>query len=114
MIAGIPRSEAKNHALELLSAVGILSKKDNKPAELSGGEQQRVAIARALINNPDILLADEPTGNLDSANSDSFMDLLNMLREQYSLTLVIATHSRDIANRSDRILTMADGRIISS
>ncbi len=110
-IAGLPYKQALGKAKSLLHEVGIENKSDNKPMELSGGEQQRVAIARALINNPSIVLADEPTGNLDKDNSESVMELIRKLQKDYNLTFVVATHSNEIASRADRVVKMSDGLI---
>ena len=103
--------EAKSIAEKLLYEVGLQDKLESMPANLSGGEQQRVAIARALANNPQILLADEPTGNLDSANADKFMELLNKLQSDYSLTMIIATHSEDIASAAHKRYKLAEGKL---
>lgn len=96
---------------ELLAAVGLENKRLRKVSELSSGEQQRVAIARALINDPDILLADEPTGNLDSRNADAVLDLLLRLKADLGLTIVMVTHNPEVAMRADRIIQMKDGTI---
>jgi len=109
LIAGKSRSEAKKSAELLLETVGVAQRKTNKPSELSGGEQQRIAIARALINKPSIVFADEPTGNLDSKNSDAILKLISQLREEFSLTFVVATHSSQIAASGDRLIKMKDG-----
>lgn len=111
-IANTPRSEAEKRAKELLGFLNVLDRSGNKPKQLSGGENQRVAIARALINNPKVVLADEPTGNLDSANTQEFFSLLLSLRERFNQTFVIVTHNTELANVSDRIFEMQDGKII--
>lgn len=111
-LAGRKKSEVKKEALELLSMLGLSERINNKPSELSGGEQQRVAVARALINKPDIILADEPTGNLDSANARELHQLFFDLRKQFNQTFLIVTHNEELAKSSDRILTMKDGQII--
>ena len=98
-------------ARELLDAVGLGGRERALPAQLSGGQQQRVAIARALIGSPKLLLADEPTGNLDSANGTQILDLLLDLREQHGMTVLLATHEQHIAARCDRLLRLADGRL---
>jgi putative ABC transport system ATP-binding protein len=95
----------------LLAAVGLEKKRMKKVSELSSGEQQRVAIARALINSPDILLADEPTGNLDSRNAEAVLDLILKLRTDLGLTIVLVTHNPEVALRADRIIQMKDGRV---
>ncbi|MBT9135856.1 MAG: putative ABC transporter ATP-binding protein YknY [Firmicutes bacterium] len=100
----------KSRALDLLEIVGLSSRRNHLPRELSGGEMQRVAIARALINSPKILLADEPTGNLDSKNSEKVMSLFNDLHRQ-GLTVILVTHNMDIARRSERVIRLADGMI---
>jgi len=100
----------KSRALELLDVVGLSHRRTHLPKELSGGEMQRVAIARALINRPKILLADEPTGNLDSKNSEKVMALFNDLHKQ-GLTIVLVTHNMEIAKHSERVIRLADGRI---
>jgi len=105
-----PRSGARSID-ELLAAVGLENKRLRKVSELSSGEQQRVAIARALINDPDILLADEPTGNLDSRNSEAVLDLLLRLKADLGVTIVMVTHNPDVAMRADRIIQMKDGAI---
>ena len=97
---------------ELLKAVGLAARIEHRPAELSGGEQQRVAIARALMNRPSLVLADEPTGNLDSRTGESILDLLWRLREDSGTTLVMVTHDQHIATRGERVLEIADGRIL--
>jgi putative ABC transport system ATP-binding protein len=97
---------------ELLDAVGLADRASALPATLSGGEQQRVAIARALIAHPSLLLADEPTGNLDSKTGESILDLLLSLRDRYATTILIATHDRTVASRCDRILRLRDGKLI--
>ncbi len=112
LIAGESNNEAQKKALDLMERVGVGKLLKNKPMELSGGEQQRVAIARALVNRPQLLLADEPTGNLDSANAQLVMNLLKELRSEYELTLIIATHDSYIAQSADRVVKMADGKII--
>ncbi len=112
LIAGISKKDARAKALELLDLVGVADRAGNKPSELSGGEQQRVAIARAVINDPAVALADEPTGNLDSASSDQAMRLIADMQSRLGLTFIVATHSRDVASAADRILTMKDGAII--
>jgi lipoprotein-releasing system ATP-binding protein len=111
MIAGIARKEAQARARELLGMVGLAKRTDHRPAQLSGGEQQRVAIARALANAPALLLADEPTGNLDHRTSDEVFELLTKLVKQVGLAAMIATHNLDLAGRMGRVLSIDDGRL---
>jgi len=112
MIAGSSKADARQKAMELLRTVGLEERALHKPSELSGGEQQRVAIARALVNNPAILLADEPTGNLDSATKDEIHALFFSLRERLGQTILIVTHDPELGALCDRTLTMKDGRFI--
>ncbi len=111
-IAGRKKKEVADRALELLHLLGIDNRKDNKPQALSGGEQQRVAVARALINNPKIVFADEPTGNLDSINARELHQLFFDLRKQFNQTFLIVTHNEELAKMSDRILHMKDGKML--
>jgi lipoprotein-releasing system ATP-binding protein len=111
-IKGKNISVNKKRAMELIDLVSMSHRLNYKPMELSGGEQQRIAIARALINKPQILLADEPTGNLDSKNAESVVDLLLNIKKDMGLTMIIATHSLEIASIADRICKMGDGKII--
>jgi len=111
MIAGKTMKQAEPKAKELLTEVGLGSRLEHKPSELSGGEAQRVAIARALINSPKVILADEPTGNLDTKNSDEVMHLIFDLRKKYNQTFVIVTHNEKFAEMTDRTLKMIDGVI---
>ncbi len=106
-----PRTEAERRAKELLDFLGLSERYDHKPNELSGGEQQRVAVARALINNPSIIFADEPSGNLDSESADTLHQLFFELRDQFGQTFVIVTHNEHLADMADRKLTMVDGLI---
>jgi len=110
-IANKPRNETERRAEELLDFLGLSDRLDHKPAELSGGEQQRVAVARALINDPEVILADEPSGNLDTENKQELHKLFITLRDQFQKTLVIVTHDRELAGMADRIITMKDGRV---
>lgn len=105
--------EAEIKAEKLLRRVGLWERRDNLPAQLSGGEQQRVGICRALVNSPKIIFADEPTGNLDSENSKEVMDLLQELHRENNTTLVLATHSREVAAEADRVILIRDGKIFS-
>lgn len=107
-----PVEQAKSKAKELLNYLGLAERLEHKPSELSGGEQQRVAVARALINNPDVVLADEPTGNLDSSTSKELHDLLFKLRADFQHTFIIVTHNEELAALSDRKLTMQDGILL--
>ena len=109
-IAGKAKKEAEKRARELLSLMDLLPRQNHKPNALSGGEQQRVAIARALINNPAVVFADEPSGNLDSEASDKLHKLIFELRKQLNQTFVIVTHNKDLADMADRKLTIIDGR----
>lgn len=104
-------SDAFDRAMEELKAVGLEERANHYPSQMSGGEQQRVALARASAPRPDILLADEPTGNLDGANGNAIIDLLFGLRDRHGATLVLVTHSRELANRCDRVIRLRDGRI---
>ena len=112
LIAGSKRSEAEVRAKELLALVGMSHRAEHKPEALSGGEQQRVAIARALINHPSVVLADEPTGNLDTATRDEIQRLFVELRDRTGQTFVIVTHDVALAESSDRTIRMSDGRIL--
>jgi len=112
-IANRPRKEVESRAGELLGFLGLENRLDHKPSELSGGEQQRVAVARALINDPEVILADEPSGNLDTQNKQELHKLFMTLRERFQKTLVIVTHDHSLARMADRILTIKDGRIIT-
>jgi len=111
-IAGSRRREVEEKAMHLLQVLGVGHRVENKPGALSGGEQQRVAVARALINNPDIVFADEPTGNLDTANAKELHQLFFDLRRQFQQTFLIVTHNEELATMSDRVLHMKDGLIM--
>lgn len=111
-IKGTSKIEAVRKAEELLSFLGLSHRKDHKPNELSGGEQQRVAVARALVNDPPIILADEPSGNLDTESSENLHNLFFRLRDEFGQTFVIVTHNKDLADMADRKLVMRDGVIV--
>jgi len=111
-IAGVSQKEAKIRALELLDFLHLSDRAEHKPSALSGGEQQRVAVARALMNHPSVILADEPSGNLDSANAKELHALFFTLRKEFNQTFVIVTHNQELAEMSDRKLMMLDGRIV--
>ena len=111
-IAGKNKTEAESRAVELLGFLNLTDRLEHKPSELSGGEQQRVAVARALINNPSVILADEPSGNLDSENKNELHKLFFRLRDTFGQTIVIVTHDRQLADMSVRILQIKDGMII--
>jgi lipoprotein-releasing system ATP-binding protein len=110
-LAGKKKTEVKERAISLLQMLKLGDRVENKPNQLSGGEQQRVAVARALINKPDIVMADEPTGNLDSANARDLHQLFFDLRKEFNQTFLIVTHNEELAQLSDRVLHMKDGRI---
>ena len=112
LIGRRPRADVERRASELLDMMGLAARRDHKPGQLSGGEQQRVAIARALVNSPAVLLADEPSGNLDSHNRDEIHRLFFDLRERLGQTLVIVTHHENLAAMADRKITMSDGLIL--
>lgn len=112
LIAKRDKEEAKSKAMELLSFLGVAERAEHKPSELSGGEKQRVAVARALINDPDVILADEPSGSLDSKNKEELHKLFFDLRDKFGQTLVIVTHDSELAAISDRVINMQDGKII--
>ncbi|WP_445382274.1 ABC transporter ATP-binding protein [Robiginitalea sp. IMCC43444] len=111
-IQGVPSEEAREHARELMEFLGLSGRTEHKPRQLSGGEQQRVAVARALINKPAVVLADEPSGNLDSASADRLHQLFFKLRDTFGQTFVIVTHNEELADMADRKLTMVDGLIL--
>jgi len=111
MINGTSLAQSKSKSEELLKTVGLTERLDHKPAELSGGEQQRVAVARALANNPKIIFADEPTGNLDSVNSDEIHKLILGLKTNLGVTFVIVTHNQNLVNLADQIYEIKDGKI---
>ena len=112
-IAGKSKAEAEKKATELLEFLNLSDRLDHKPSELSGGEQQRVAVARALVNNPSVILADEPSGNLDTENKNELHKLFFKLRDTFGQTFIIVTHDRQLASMSDRILQIKDGLIIN-
>ena len=112
-IKGVKKADAEKRAKELLDFLGLTNRYNHKPSELSGGEQQRVAVARALINNPDLIFADEPSGNLDSESAENLHNLFFKLRDEFGQTFVIVTHNKDLANMADRKLTMIDGNIVN-
>jgi lipoprotein-releasing system ATP-binding protein len=111
-IKNTPKAEAEKRAQELLDFLGLKDRSDHKPNELSGGEQQRVAVARALINNPDLIFADEPSGNLDTESAENLHNLFFKLRDEFGQTFVIVTHNEELADMADRKLTMVDGKIL--
>jgi lipoprotein-releasing system ATP-binding protein len=112
-IAGKSKAEAEARASEILGFLNLSDRLEHKPSELSGGEQQRVAVARALINNPSVILADEPSGNLDSENKNELHKLFFRLRDSFGQTIIIVTHDRQLASMSDRILQIKDGLILN-
>ena len=113
-IKGLNKPEAEDKAKQLLNFLGLSQRSDHKPNELSGGELQRVALARALINKPNLILADEPSGNLDSESAENLHKLFFKLRDEFGQTFVIVTHNQELANMADRKLTMVDGKIINN
>jgi lipoprotein-releasing system ATP-binding protein len=112
-IAGKSKAEAESRASELLGFLNLTERLEHKPSELSGGEQQRVAVARALVNNPSVILADEPSGNLDTENKNELHKLFFKLRDTFGQTIIIVTHDRQLASMSDRILQIKDGLIVN-
>lgn len=113
-IANKPKKEVENEAKRILTFLGLSDRIDHKPNELSGGEQQRVAVARALINNPKVIFADEPSGNLDTASAKNLHELFFSLRDEFNQTFVIVTHNTELADMADRKLEMLDGKIVGS
>ena len=114
LLLGKSASEARNTALEALESVGLADRSEHRPTELSGGQQQRVAIARAIVHHPKVILCDEPTGNLDSATSNTVMTLLKEINEKLGTTFLLVTHDEEIASNCSRVLQMDDGLIIDS
>jgi lipoprotein-releasing system ATP-binding protein len=112
LIKGVNMVDAKKEAIKILSILGLAERAEHKPSQLSGGEQQRVAVARSLINNPKIIFADEPSGNLDTQNSKELHQLFFDLRQEFNQTFVIVTHNETLANMADRKLVMADGNLM--
>jgi lipoprotein-releasing system ATP-binding protein len=113
MIGGKSKKDAEELAIPLFQKLGIKNRKDHKPSELSGGEQQRVAVCRALINNPKVIFADEPSGNLDTKNARELHELFFKLRDDFNQTFVIVTHNEELAQMADRSLVMRDGRFVN-
>ncbi|MCK7591078.1 ABC transporter ATP-binding protein [Subsaxibacter sp. CAU 1640] len=111
-IKGTAKADAEKRAMELLAFLGLKDRYHHKPGELSGGEQQRVAVARALVNNPELIFADEPSGNLDSESADNLHKLFFKLRDEFGQTFVIVTHNEELADMADRKLVMVDGKIV--
>lgn len=114
LIQGLNKSDAENKAIKLLDKLGLNNRLNHKPNELSGGEQQRVSVARALINNPSVIFADEPSGNLDTENARDLHELFLKLRDEFGQTFVIVTHNNELAAMADRMIEMKDGQIINS
>jgi lipoprotein-releasing system ATP-binding protein len=113
LISGLEKKDAEEKALKLLKTLGLEHRTNHKPNELSGGEQQRVSVARALINNPSVIFADEPSGNLDTENARDLHQLFHSLRDEYGQTFVIVTHNHELANMADRVIEMRDGQIVN-
>ena len=113
LISGMEKKDAEEKALKLLKTLGLEHRTNHKPNELSGGEQQRVSVARALINNPSVIFADEPSGNLDTENARDLHQLFHSLRYEYGQTFVIVTHNYELANMADRVIEMRDGQIVN-
>lgn len=111
--SGVPRKERRQKAIEALISVGLGDRVDHRPNELSGGQQQRVAIARALVNNPAIIMADEPTGNLDTKSGDEIMEFLLELNKKHGTTLIIVTHDPEVAAQTERVINIRDGVVVS-
>jgi lipoprotein-releasing system ATP-binding protein len=112
MIQGISKKDAREKALSLLEKVGLQDRARHRPNEISGGEQQRIAVCRALVNQPNIVFADEPSGNLDSKNANELHELFFKLREELNQSFVIVTHNQELAQQADRMLHMQDGRMV--
>ncbi len=112
--AGMRRNERRDRVSELLSAVGLIDRGRHRPNQLSGGEQQRVAIARALANDPPIILADEPTGELDTSTGSDIVDLLTGINQKYDKTIIVVSHDPEIARRAERIIELRDGKIVNA
>ncbi|NDY42617.1 ABC transporter ATP-binding protein [Dissulfurirhabdus thermomarina] len=113
LLQGVGRREARRRAAEILAEVGLSGLEDRRPGELSGGQQQRVAVARAIVTNPDLVLADEPTANLDSATAEALMRLLQRMNRERGVTLVVATHDPRVMEHARRLVTLTDGRIVA-
>jgi putative ABC transport system ATP-binding protein len=111
IISGLSKSERARRSQKILESLGILDKANQKPSNLSGGEQQRVAIARALINNPTIILADEPTGNLDTKTGDEIFKMLKLLTDKFKRTIIMVTHNKELAEQTDRSIHIRDGMV---
>ncbi len=113
MLLGIPEKERRERAMNLMAELGIDDLADKKPNEMSGGQQQRVAVARAIVNNPLIVLADEPTANLDSANGSKLLDLMEKMNEEKNITFIFSSHDKQVIERAKRLIILKDGQIVN-